>query len=211
MKIQLEKKHDRLMIIDFDHTVFNTTTYLARLVSHFERHFGISEKEFMEKRNGVKEMYRVIDIENFSNQFPGQDPEELRTAIHHVIKKYAAESVFPDMRDFIDRHKDRFDIILMTHGDMELQSEKIEHSNLPMEVQKNISLDSKGELVGELQNVYDEIHFIDDKAENIDAVKAACDTVQTYHVQRHDDNPYDDAPACACSDHEIHDMNFDVA
>src|SRR3989344_1439394 len=57
------KKKNQLIILDFDHTVFNTTKYVNELKRVFEKDFGIDGQTFTKSREEVKKCCEVIDID----------------------------------------------------------------------------------------------------------------------------------------------------
>lgn len=203
--------HTRLIVLDFDHTVFNTTQYVQALRDHFKAVFNIAETTFDEARQAVKDCCVVIDMDTFVQLLPYSDKAALHQAHHDVIQKEAKRFVFSDVHAFIEKHTDAFDIVVTTHGDTELQEEKISHSTLPDEVSWIISTKPKDKVVEPFVKQYTEIHFIDDKAKNIDAVKRAFPEVITYFIQRPEDHPYADDPSeCACVDRVIRGLDIDL-
>ncbi|PIR04380.1 MAG: hypothetical protein COV59_00855 [Candidatus Magasanikbacteria bacterium CG11_big_fil_rev_8_21_14_0_20_39_34] len=200
---------ENLIIIDFDHTLFNTTIYVQKLKEVFCGVFHISEKDFDAHRSLIKKVNNVIDIDHFVDSFLGYDSKKLHHAVHSVIKEHAKECVFPDVREFFLRHMDRFDIIIATHGDKELQREKIEHSNLPVGYEYIISTERKVNVISPLISKYKHIYFIDDKAENIEEVKQKIPEIETYFIARFEDHPYRDVCfKCQSSDHVVWGLEF---
>ena len=200
-----------LIAIDFDHTIFNTTIFVEALRERLVRDFKIDREMFMKQRQRIKDCCLVIDIDNFISALPHNDKKALHEAIIDVISNHASEFIFDDVLPFFEDHKDAFDILIITHGDKELQTNKIENSNLPDFVKHKISVDQKDNVLGEFVDKYDEIHFIDDKAANIDLVKLAHPDIVTYFIVRHEDNPYaDDVPECASADYTIEDLEFTI-
>lgn len=197
-------KHTKLIILDFDHTVFNTTKFVRALIERFSSEFGIDEETFMKYRNEVKQCCVVIDIDTFVEKLPHPNKAAMHKAIHDVIARSAADCIFSDVRDFIALHLPAYDIVLSTHGDSELQSEKISHSHLPADVQSHISLLPKDKVVSHFAPHYKNIYFIDDKTENIDAVKKAHPQTTTYFLVRPEDHPYGERKsACDCADFTV--------
>lgn len=200
----MPKKRDKLIILDFDHTMFNTTKFVAALKKKFQDDFGIDEKTFDEKREYIKTCNNVIDIDTFVKHIPHDDKAALHTTITHLLQNCADKWIFDDVRDFMKRHQDRFDVAVVTHGDQELQSSKIHNSKLPGDFHTVISTQSKDQVVANFIDQYEAIHFIDDKARNIQDVKMAYPEVITYFISRPEDNPYEGAcPTCQGADMAI--------
>lgn len=206
-----EHRHQKLIVLDFDHTIYNTSLFVQTMQEEFKKHFGIGEGEFMKQRNAVKECCVVIDIDKFVHFMPHPNKEAMKDMIHKIIRLQSPSFLFFDALPFIERHKDQFDILVSTHGDMKLQTEKIRHSNLPHYVRSVVSTESKGDVMKQYIGAYSHVFFIDDKAENIDAVKKAHPDVITYFIQRPDDSPYASIPTkCECADHVVKGLDFDI-
>ena len=113
------------------------------------------------------------------------------------------------MVSFFENNKDKCDILIATHGDQELQTEKIEHSKFPEYVQHVISLEPKDVTIAPYIHKYNDIYFIDDKSVNIDIVKQKFPKIRTYHIRRPYDMPYGKTKsACDCADNEIDNLDF---
>lgn len=182
--------HKQLIVLDFDHTVFNTTRYVDEQVKQFSRDFGITRADFINQRDATKECCVVVDIDKFVAQLPHDDKEGMHKLLHDVTKQNAKMFTYDDARPFVERHQDTFDILLLTHGNKELQTEKIKHSGLPSSLPYVITIDDKTRVLRDYVVQYDKIHFIDDKADNIRAVEEMDSNIETYFMKRPDDQPY---------------------
>jgi len=204
----MKKRHHKIIILDFDHTIFNTTAYVERLQKNLEK-AGISKNEFWDKRQSLKDCCHLVDIDQFVDSLEQENKSALHDVIHETIEQYAQEFIFSDVNGFITQHKDNFDFLILTQGDEELQTKKIKHSNLPTYVSYKIVKDKKVLVIGDVIDLYDEVIFIDDKAKNIDDIKKAYSTVETYFLQRPEDKPYAHiSSTCACVDHVVMDLRF---
>lgn len=212
--IYVEKKfskHDKLIILDFDHTVFNTTKYVQALKEKFSKNFGIDADTFMQQRNAVKKCCVVIDIDEFVDRLPHADKKALHKTLIDTTRKLGRQFLFPDVISFMERHKKNYDILVITHGDQELQSEKIQSVKLPSWVEHRISLQPKDQVVGSYLKKYKQVHFVDDKNKNIDLVKTAFPDIITYFIKRPVDHPYGHIQSvCDCADHVVADLNFSI-
>ncbi len=197
-----------LIALDFDHTLFNTTAFVAAMKRLLCDEFAISEEEFERNRQYVKECCRAIDIDTFVEHLPYNDPHAVHEEVRRLIRDRASEWVFPDVRRYLRQWRDQCDIRVVTHGDMELQAYKIEHSKLGVDIPYDITLGSKADVLGEYIEEYDAIAFVDDKAQNIDVVKQAYPSVKTYFIKRPEDQPYGDTQSvCECADVTIAGLN----
>lgn len=204
------QKKDKVIVLDFDHTVFNTTLYVQALRSALEED-GVAPEVFDEKRSYLKSCCSLVDIDRFVDVLPVVDKECLHGSIHGVIKKRSHEFVFPDAQDFIDRHKGEYDIVLLTQGDQELQKEKIEHSGLMGYNDVIITKAAKDEAIAPVVGEYATVHYIDDKAKHIDEVKTAFPGVIAHFMKRPEDMPYGGIPsACDCADQVIEGLDMRI-
>ena len=106
-------------------------------------------------------------------------------------------------------HLKSFDILLLTHGNQELQTEKITHSNLPQGYEYIISIKDKDEVIKDKVKEYSKVYLIDDKSSNIDRIKTAFPDVVTYFVTRPVDSPYAfQKSSCDCADYEVDGLTF---
>jgi hypothetical protein len=197
--------HNSCIVLDFDHTVFNTTKLVAAWKDCFERDFGIAPEVFMAHRETIKACNTVIDLEHFAASFDGQDPKALRAALHQTIADHAGTWTFDDVVPFINTYKPNFDITIETHGDTVLQTEKITHSGVPRDIPFIVSTENKALVVGTILETYDHVIFIDDKPENISEVKDAHGSnVTTYFIARPEDMPYSGQDfTCDCADYNV--------
>lgn len=197
-------KKDTLIILDFDHTVFNTTAFIAALKERFKKEFNINEETFMKHRNAIKDCCVVIDVDKFAESFSGHDSAKLHDVVVNVIEKHAPSFIFDDVKGFLEEHRSKAKIVLATHGDKELQTLKITMSDLPKVFSYHISTESKEDVVATYKEGYERVFFIDDKPKNIEAVKKAHPDVQTLFIKRPEDHPYGDRElVCECADKTI--------
>lgn len=206
----LTAKHQKLILIDFDHTLFNTTRFVQRLKQVFQS-LGVSEEEFQAKRVILKDCCHSDDIDTFVSKLSYPDKKALHDLIHTVIQEEAHSFIFDDVQSFFERHATEFDIVIVTQGDREMQTEKIEHSALPFSVPVIITEDKKDTAIRDLVSQYRKIYFIDDKVTNIDTVKKKFPHIETYFLKRTDDSPYAIlSSTCACTDHTITDLQLQL-
>ena len=197
----MEQKHNKLIVLDFDHTVFNTTKYVEKLKEVFKKEFDIDKETFAKHRDLIKKCCVVIDFDKFIESFSYEGDLDMHHTIEQTIRENARKWVFDDVIPFMEKYRDEYDIVVETHGDKEQQEEKITHSQLPHYVDWIISTEGKDKVFDDLVEKYDETHFFDDKAKNIDAVKQKHPKVTTYFVQRPEDKPYADKTSkCNCDD-----------
>ncbi|MCA9364424.1 MAG: haloacid dehalogenase-like hydrolase [Candidatus Moranbacteria bacterium] len=204
-------KKKGLILLDFDHTIFNTTLFV-RLLKDALKPLGVTEEEFGQKREYLKDCCAVVDIDSFTLQLSSPYKKEMHDAIHHVIEQYGHSLVFKDALVFIRRHTAMgWDIVIVTKGNYELQTEKIAHSGLPEEVGVVITQERKDKAIAHIVEKYDVIHFVDDKAQHIDEVKKAFPKIITHFIKRPEDMPYGNEDSqCGCADDVILDLVWTI-
>lgn len=202
-----QQEHDHLIVLDWDHTLFNTTSFVVDLENELEK-LGLPKEKFIEKRNLVKAKYEVFDFDKMAELFEEVDSKDVHGAVEAVLGKHAREYIFDDVDKFIKKHQNNFDIIILTQGDIELQSKKLKHSGF-ISFPNIITMKSKAEELTNIVSDYKTVYFIDDKAKNVDEVKTAFPEVITYFIKRPEDNPYGKVDTiCKCADNKIENLNF---
>lgn len=179
-----------LIILDFDHTLFNTTKLVQAEADYFREKFGISEVVFRETRDKVKICCVVEDVDRFVHLLPHKDKAALHEALLSVIRTVSPSCLFADVLPSLDTLKKTADILLATHGDPELQEAKIRSSGIPAEFAFAITQTKKSEIVASHINGYKTILLVDDKPENLREVKGRFPSVRTCLITRLDDHPY---------------------
>ncbi len=204
----MKKQHDTLIVLDFDHTLFNTTLFVEQLKKTLAS-YGILETQVDAARQAIKDCCRVVDIDNFIDALQQENFDELHHVVHDIIKEYAPSFIFSDVHNFITAHVSTHDILILTQGDTELQEQKIKHSNLPEGVQHIITTGTKDDVMADVVGTYSAVYLFEDKAKHIDEVKQRFPKVITYFIQRPEDKPYAKfASVCECADYVIENLDI---
>lgn len=199
-----------LIVLDWDHTLFNTTTFVETQREAFLAK-GISYELFNQKRQGIKDCCNVIDIDQFANSFDQIDATTAHSIINTILREKAESFIFSDVKPFLKKHKTLFDFLVITHGNSELQSEKMKYSHLEG-LQSVITEGSKAEAVKPYVDNYAKIYYIDDKAEHIDDVKKMFPQIIALFLQRPDDSPYANIPSkCKHADRVIKNLDLTLS
>ncbi len=183
-------KHSTLLILDFDHTLFNTTKLVQAEAEHFEHVFGISQAVFRQTRDDVKICCVVEDVDRFIALLPHPDKAALRTELLAIIRRVASSCLFGDVLPFFREGGSRSDLLLATHGDQELQEVKIRSSGIPVDIPFAVTQTKKSEIIAQYPRDYAHVLFVDDKPDSLREVKEKHPSVETYLMQRTDDHPY---------------------
>lgn len=182
--------HDTLITLDFDHTLFNTTKLVQSEAKHFEHMFGISQDAFQHTREEVKVCCVVEDIDRFVQLLPHPEKATLHTELLSAIHNIAPSCLFEDVLPFLHEADSKADLLLVTHGDPELQDAKIRSSGIPVDIPYAITQSQKSEIITQYVSNYERVLFVDDKQDNLREIKEAHPSVETYLMQRVEDHPY---------------------
>ncbi len=183
-------KFSTLLILDFDHTLFNTTKLVQAEAEYFERVFGISQDVFRQTRDKVKICCVVEDVDRFVHLLPHSDKAALHAELLAIIRSVAPFCLFEDVLPFLREASSRSDLLLATHGDPELQEAKIRSSGIPLDISFATTQTKKSEIIAQYSRDYAHIRFVDDKPDSLREVKEQHPSVETYLIQRVNDHPY---------------------
>ena len=89
--------HDTLIILDFDHTLFNTTKLVQAEADYFRETFDIPEVVFRETREQVKICCVVEDVDRFVHLLPHPNKAMLHTELLAIIHSIAPSCLFEDV------------------------------------------------------------------------------------------------------------------
>ena len=199
--VMTQQKKEKLLVLDLDHTLFNTTIFVRDLQKRFARDFDISPDDFMKYRNEVKACCTVIDVDLFVEHLPNPDKEAMHAAILDTLEKKGKEYLYTDVIPFLSKAEKEYEIIILTHGDTELQHAKIASTGLDAHGRNIISLENKSDALESCMDGYEEVNFVDDKVMHIDDIKQTFPNVRTYLIVRPEDSPYaSQASTCDCAD-----------
>lgn len=183
------------IFIDFDATLFSTPTFKLDLFE-FYRNAGYAEQEVQEcyEQECADYKYSIKgNLERLEKMHP-YDQEKVNILMSELYKK-VPEYLYDDSVEFlrsIDRNK--YEVNLLSLGDIEFQSEKINHSGLAglfdnvliTEQQKWDFLEDK---VGEREKFF----IIDDRADTAKEIKQKFPASIPIRIVREDinrDDPY---------------------
>lgn len=209
--LMIEQKHKQLILLDFDHTLFNTTQFVNRLQEVFHS-LGVDHEDFHQHRHTLNDLYTIDDISHFIDRLTYANKKALHEIMFATIESEAQHFVFDDVNDFLLRHQDTFDLVILTQGDQQLQSEKILHSNFSITIPSIIVPKDKYLAISDFAERYEKIFFVDDMTANIDSAKRAYPQVTTYFMQREADKPYASVVStCDCADFVITNLQIDFS
>jgi phosphoglycolate phosphatase-like HAD superfamily hydrolase len=182
----------RAILLDFDHTLFDTDRFFwVDLKSAFAR-FGVLDDAW-------ERSYEAIWPSGYSLVKHLDELERLGVISDHEIRGTMLATLdaafsdlriylFPDVPAFLKAARRReFDLILLSFGDPAWQSYKVRASGLAPLFQKIVytaKQGGKGELLDELGSSYAELRAIDNNPADLDSMKARHPNLLTHLICR---------------------------
>ena len=182
----------RGILLDFDHTLFDTDRFFwVDLKSAFAR-FGIPDDAWEKSYEAiwpsgyslVKHLKELARLGTLADSSTAQAMLEALESAFSDLRPY----LFPDVLGFLDAARHRgFDLILLSFGDPAWQRYKVQAASLIPYFQKIVYTPyekGKAEILDELSVAYAEIYAIDNNPADLDAMKASTPRLQTYLICR---------------------------
>jgi len=182
----------RAILLDFDHTLFDTDRFFwVDLKSAFAR-FGVLEDAWEKSYEAIwpvgYSLAKHLDELERLGVIAGQDIR--RTMLDTLEADFSdlRPYLFPDVPAFLEAARRReFDLILLSFGDPDWQSYKVQTSGIAPLFRKIIytaKQGGKGELLDDLSSSYAELRAIDNNPADLDSMKARHSKLQTHLICR---------------------------
>lgn len=173
--------------LDFDDTILDTDGFIRELVRVFNS-AGFTEKDFYDNYEKTKAKVGDFDLDTIFNIFAEQQEFDVRKARRSVDNLFANVDVFVH-NDFFDFAKEfgKDNLSMLSFGTTPSQREKIENSKVVPYFGEIIVTDkSKEENFKDIvkKHADKKLFFVEDKADQIDKVKAATPQVTTLKIER---------------------------
>jgi phosphoglycolate phosphatase-like HAD superfamily hydrolase len=182
----------RGILLDFDHTLFDTDRFFwIDLKSAFAQ-FGISNDAWEESYEAIwPSGYSLAKhLEALARLGAAADPSAAKAMLETLESAFSdlRPYLFSDVLGFLDAARSReFDLILLSFGDPAWQSYKVRASGLtPYFTQIVYTPHEKGkaDILDTLASAYAELHAIDNNPADLDTMKASTPRLQTYLICR---------------------------
>ena len=182
----------RAILLDFDHTLFDTDRFFwVDLKSAFAR-FGVPDDAWEKSYEAIwplgYTLAKHLDELERLGVIAGQDIR--RTMLDTLEADFSdlRPYLFPDVPAFLEAARRReFDLILLSFGDPDWQSYKVQTSGIAPLFRKIIytaKQGGKGELLDDLSSSYAELRAIDNNPADLDSMKARHSKLQTHLICR---------------------------
>jgi phosphoglycolate phosphatase-like HAD superfamily hydrolase len=182
----------RGIMLDFDHTLFDTDRFFwVDLKSAFAR-FGIPDNAWETSYEAIwssgyspaKHLEELVRLGAVTDLSAGQAMLETLESAFSDLRPY----LFSDVLGFLKAARDRdFELILLSFGDPTWQSYKVRASGLTpyfTQILYTAKEAGKAALCAECALRYEELHAIDNNPADLDAMKTAIPWLQTYLMCR---------------------------
>lgn len=182
----------RGILLDFDHTLFDTDRFFwVDLKSAFAR-FGVPENAWEKSYEATWPSGYSLEkhLDELNRLGTISKPTTARMMLATLNSEFSdlRPYLFPDVPGFLRsaRHQG-FDLILLSFGDPAWQSYKVRASGLASTFQKIVytaKQKGKADLLDDLGSRYEEFHAIDNNPAELDAMKARDSRLQTHLICR---------------------------
>ncbi len=189
----------RGILLDFDHTLFDTDRFFwVDLKSAFTR-FGVPddtwEKSYERIWASGYSLVKHLDELLRTGAIAGPESRMTMLATLEAAFSDLRPYLFPDVLAFLEAaHHRGFDLILLSFGDPAWQSYKVLASGLAPYFQKIVytaKQEGKAELLDDLVPRYGELHAVDNNPADLDSMKTCAPHLHTHLICRVDPSAID--------------------
>lgn len=182
----------RGILLDFDHTLFDTDRFFwVDLKSAFAR-FGVPDDTWEKSYEAIwSSGYSLAKhLEELACLGAVADPSAAKAMLEALESAFSdlRPYLFPDVVGFLNAARHRgFELILLSFGDPAWQSYKVRASGLTpyfTQILYTAKEEGKVALCAEHAPQYGELHAIDNNPADLDAMKASIPWLQTYLICR---------------------------
>ena len=109
--------------IDFDGTLFNSTKHYHNYKNIFKKH-NIDIEEILKQKYKQEKNFDTLTKKIIKEY-------NLNPSIYKEVDQiYSKELIFKDVIPFLEKYSKKYDLILLTLGNINYQNKKIKHSNI---------------------------------------------------------------------------------
>ncbi len=198
------------IFLDFDDVLFNTKAFKKDLIAIFKRN-KVSQKDFLATykdyptatKKGLQKYDPFEQIKRLEKKLFVDGVKIKKDLIHFLAK--SSDYLFRDVKKFIQEF-DRKNLYLVSYGHTGFQGKKIANCGLKKYFKKIIITDKmKGEAIKGLVSQKEKFVFIDDRVDQIEAVKRKLPGSITFLMKRKEGRFFDQKNKFV--DYEIKNLN----
>lgn len=183
------------LILDLDHTLLNTTAFKLALANSLD----LSVAEWDQAYTGFMQDNQLFRVDDFLQGVTAAQRESFFQVVDH-LRKY----LYPDTLPFLQSaHTAGYQQTIVTFGEQDWQTRKLQGLHLPDYVQTVATAGSKVAALAELVN--EDTLVVDDRATELEAIVAAYPQVVAYWITRPEGKYTEPIPQCP--HHQIESLN----
>ncbi len=184
-------KKDKLVILDFDHTLFNTEVFKRHLKNAYLS-YGISSERYDQTYNYIrKKLKRPYDPALHLRLLDGEivDLKSLMGEVNYLVDK-SKDYLYDDVVTFLEDVKDECDLNLVSLGKKRFQKPKVDNCRMNGYFSRILLTEGQGGLKKEVfkdiicENRDKKIAIIEDMPENIDYLKRGFPSITAIKIER---------------------------
>ena len=166
--------------IDFDGTLFDTDKFYKDFLAICNL-YNVNETKVFNIRNESHDLFNLDDLAlKIKDRYNLDD-----TFINNVNKLYNAKYLYDDVIDFLEKYYKKYNLFLLTFGEVKYQTKKIDCTNLKKYFKDIIITSDKGKENIDYQNSW----FIDNNPREIEKIYNAGAT-RIIRIKRKDDSHF---------------------
>ena len=184
-------RKDKIVILDFDHTIFNTELFKKHLKMIFLR-YNISSERYEQTYNYIrKKLKRPYDPALHLRLLEGEitDIGSLMCEVNHLVAN-SKVYLYPDVISFLESVKDECELFLVSLGVKRFQQPKIDNCMINgfftkvilTEGDRGLKKDVLRDIINE--NRDKKIAIIEDVPDNIDLIKRGFANIVAIKIER---------------------------
>lgn len=184
-------KKNKLVILDFDHTIFNTELFKRHLKKIFAQ-YGVSDERYVQTYNYIKKkLKRSYDPALHLRLLEGeiQDIKSLMIDVNILVGN-AKTYLYDDVISFLESIKDECELYLISLGTKRFQEAKINSCQINGFFSRIIVTEGDGSFMKDvLKDIINEqrdkkIAIIEDVPDNIDYIKRGFPYITAIKIER---------------------------
>ncbi|MFA6296395.1 MAG: HAD hydrolase-like protein [Patescibacteria group bacterium] len=184
-------RKDKIVILDFDHTIFNTELFKRHLKTIFLR-YGITSDRYEQTYNYIrKKLKRPYDPALHVRLLEGEitDIKSLMTEVNGLVAN-SKNYLYEDVISFLESVKDDCELFLVSLGVKRFQQPKIDNCKINGFFTKVLLTEGEGGLKKDIlkdlinENRDKKIAIIEDVPENIDYIKRGFSYIIAIKIER---------------------------
>lgn len=162
------------IFIDFDGTLFDTLRFKPEIFDVFIKS-GYEQQdinanylaECLDYKFNLKDLYgRLLEIKSSNEQLVNSRIENLYNSVRRLL--------YDDAEEFLQAiNRDKYEVNILTLGDLEFQTKKVEHSGLRHLVDNIYITDiQKWDFLPSVAKSFEKLVIIDDRADTLERVRS---------------------------------------